>query len=399
MSSSFFEFSDAENMSKQPVDADRTMDLVSTRTWSGPHSAVSIKADNDYCVDYEILVKENYFKRDDQLRYCRTLGSGGQGKVFLIEQLGEDNFVLPVAIKFFSPYKYKTTDDYIAAMRQMAAVAMKVCRIQHDNLVDVRNWWANRNIRVMEMEWIDGYDLSVLLNLRSLENIEKKIKNEKRLNDMNRITVTRGEVSAKVKPGVAVGIVRECLAGLAALHRHGIVHGDIKPGNIMLKRTGSAKIIDINSARDMSVPASSLSYTPLYAAPEVVLDQTFSPQSDLASLGYVLLEMLAGRSPFYGTKTIDDQLKIKRELGDRIRDYLPEDVAMSDDLVSFCLGLIHPDPAKRYSDAEAADLTRNGAASFLRGLVRGELSCEYSNEIRLWVEEMPVIFTPSEHRP
>ena len=47
---------------------------------------------------------------------------------------------------------------------------------------------------------------------------------------------------------MAVAIIRECLAGLAALHREEIVHGDIKPSNIMVKRTGNAKIIDIGSA-------------------------------------------------------------------------------------------------------------------------------------------------------
>ncbi len=52
----------------------------------------------------------------------------------------------------------------------------------------------------------------------------------------------------RVKPGMAIAIVRDCLAALAALHREGIVHGDIKPSNIMLKRTGNAKIVDIGSA-------------------------------------------------------------------------------------------------------------------------------------------------------
>ena len=51
---------------------------------------------------------------------------------------------------------------------------------------------------------------------------------------------------------MAVAIIRECLAGLAALHREEIVHGDIKPSNIMIKRTGNAKIIDIGSALDLN---------------------------------------------------------------------------------------------------------------------------------------------------
>ena len=57
-----------------------------------------------------------------------------------------------------------------------------------------------------------------------------------------------------MKAGVAVAIVRDCLTALAALHRDGIVHGDIKPSNIMLKRTGIAKIVDIGSAFELRDP-------------------------------------------------------------------------------------------------------------------------------------------------
>ena len=59
----------------------------------------------------------------------------------------------------------------------------------------------------------------------------------------------------RVKPGIAIAIVRDCLAALAALHREGIVHGDLKPSNIMLKRTGNAKIVDIGSAFEMEQAA------------------------------------------------------------------------------------------------------------------------------------------------
>ncbi|HAW26765.1 MAG TPA: hypothetical protein DCY03_01405 [Planctomycetaceae bacterium] len=62
----------------------------------------------------------------------------------------------------------------------------------------------------------------------------------------------KGVQQPRLKPGIAVAILRECLAALAALHRNDIIHCDMKPANIMLKRSGNAKIIDIGSAIDLN---------------------------------------------------------------------------------------------------------------------------------------------------
>ena len=85
---------------------------------------------------------------------------------------------------------------------------------------------------------------------------------------INQVIVTSGLEHPRVKPGVAVAIVRDCLAALASLHREEIVHGDMKPSNIMLKRTGHAKIIDIGAAFELSDPPPTRTCTPAYAAPE-----------------------------------------------------------------------------------------------------------------------------------
>ena len=108
----------------------------------------------------------------------------------------------------------------------------------------------------------------------------------------------------RIPDGVAIQVLRECLVGLAALHREGIVHGDVKPSNVTLKRTGNAKIIDIGSAIDRKSPSARRMWSPAYAAPEVLEGGDNTPRSDLASLGYVLVEMLAGRTPFEGLTTL-----------------------------------------------------------------------------------------------
>ena len=111
------------------------------------------------------------------------------------------------------------------------------------------------------------------------------------------MVVTAGPLQPRLKPGIAIAIVRDMLAALGALHRARIVHGDVKPSNVMLKRTGNAKVVDIGSAYCVDNPPPQTTCTPAYAAPEVLGKCT--PQSD-CRLGYVLVEMLTGRPPFLG---------------------------------------------------------------------------------------------------
>ena len=317
----------------------------------------------------------------------RRLGAGGQGVVYLTTRRGTDNFTLPVALKIFSPERYDSEDLYIEAMNRIAAVAARVAQIQHDNLLDVHNFVEQRRIRIMEMEWIDGYDLSRLLAPELLEETRASVA-DARWKYLNEVIVTAGPRQSRLKPGVAIAIVRECLAALAALHREGIVHGDIKTANIMVKRTGNAKIIDIGSAHAVDEPPPTRTCTPAYAAPEVLEGKANSPRSDLASLGYVLIEMLAGQPPFAGLTSFADLMEAKRSLVHRLPQLLPADVTCNELLMNFCRGLIAPDPGKRFPSAEDADHKKGGAASFHRQLIVGGLASEYENEIRAWLEEL-----------
>jgi serine/threonine-protein kinase len=320
-------------------------------------------------------------------RFTRMLGSGGQGVVYLTERRGADDFTLPVAIKIFSPERYPDARCYDESMSRIAHIAARVAQIQQDNLLDVHNFLDRNRIRLMEMEWIDGYDLRRLLTNKMLERARQRVSN-RRWDYINNVIVTAGHCHPRLKPGIAIAILRECLAALAALHREGIVHGDLKPSNIMLKRTGNAKVIDIGSAFDLDDVPSRRTCTPPYAAPEVLEGAESTPRSDLCSLGYVLIEMLAGQPPFPEPTTLSELLEAKRTLIHRLPGLLPEDVARNDLLLNFCRTLISPDPMRRFSSAEEADLQHQGAASFHRQLVKFDLASEYENEIRLWLEEL-----------
>jgi serine/threonine-protein kinase len=336
---------------------------------------------------YQRLVHTEKLGWTEHLRLKRLLGTGGQGVVYLSERRGSDKFTLPVALKFFSPERYADERSYHEAMLRMAQVSSRVAQIQHDHLLNVQNFIERHRIRILEMEWIDGYDLDVLLAPAMLQRARQRV-SAKRWVYINNVIATAGPVRTRMQPGMAVAIVRECLAGLAALHREEIVHGDIKPSNIMIKRTGNVKIIDIGSALELQNMPQQRTCTPQYAAPEMLEREEFTPRSDLASVGYVLVELLAGRPLFSGIRDYGELLEAKRTLPQRLNKILPQNVADSELLMTICRRLTAPDPMLRFASAEQADTGREGLAEFQRTLVKGDLASEYENELRVWLEEL-----------
>lgn len=311
----------------------------------------------------------------------RCLGSGGQGVVYLSERRGADGFVLPVALKLFSPEPYVDDRSYDAGMARIAQVAARVAGIQQDNLVDIQDFVEHDGIRIMEMEWIDGFDLQRLLGLPTLEHVRQRAGAD-RGRYISDVILSAGPEQARLKPGIAVAMLRDCLGALAALHRAAIVHSDVKPSNIMVKRTGSVKIIDTGSAFAMGAAPAEHVCTPAYAAPEVLQGQAASPRSDLASLGYVFVEMLAGRRCFAGQRR-STALRARQRLQRRLAQMLPAQVAGNELLMALVDGLVHPDPSARFESAEIAE---EQAGCFQRQLVKGDLASEYRSDIRCWVD-------------
>ncbi len=336
---------------------------------------------------YDRIVARKKLSWTTHLKFLRLLGTGGQGIVYLTERRGTDGFTLPVALKIFSPERYNSPEHYDEDMGRIGSVAAGVARIQHDNLVVVHNFLDRQRVRMMVMEWVDGFDLRRLLTPKMFGVVRERV-SEKRWDHINRVLVTAGPEQPRFKAGVAIAIVRDCLEALAALHREGIVHSDIKPANIMLKRSGHAKIIDIGSAYYFDSPPSRRACTPAYAAIEVLNGEPATHLSDLASLGYVTVELLAGRPVFSGIKDLPDLIKAKETLLERLPDLLPEEVVCSELLMTFLQGMVSPDPSARFASAELAETQEDGAGAFHRQLIIGDLASEYENDIRIWVEEL-----------
>ncbi|HMC09629.1 MAG TPA: serine/threonine-protein kinase [Pirellulaceae bacterium] len=374
-----------------------------TTTWRDMYATIThggkpvVREPNELVDQYKHILTNRRFGWTNHLQLLKLLGSGGQGVVYQTELRGTDDFTLPAALKIFSPERFEDVCSYEEAMRRVARASARVAQIQHDNLLYVYNFVDRHRIRMMIMEWIDGYDLGRLLVPNMLERVRDRV-SSRRWDYINQVIVTAGPSHPRMKSGVAVAIVRDCLNALGALHRHGIVHGDIKPSNIMLKRTGITKIVDIGSAFELCDPPRVRSCTLAYAAPEVLENCETTPRSDLCSLGYVLIELLAGRQAFAGINDMRELLAAKRALPMRLPEILPDEVLRCELLCTFIRGMIGADPVRRFPSAEAADLLKEGAAAFHRQLVIGNLASEYDNDIRLWLEELKELDAQDEIR-
>ena len=161
-------------------------------------------------------------------------------------------------------------------------------------------------------------------------------------------------------PTEAVYVARQVAEGLGFAHERGIVHRDVKPGNIMLLEGGRAKIMDFGLARmraaDHKTVTGMVLGTPKYMSPEQVAGSPVDQRSDLFSLGIVLFEMLTGARLFGAedmTQIMHNVTYQEHEPPTRLKPELP---AMLDFVVARAL---KKDPASRYQDAAefAADLS------------------------------------------
>jgi len=347
---------------------------------------------------YGALTDSKNIFNQEQLSLEYELGKGNQGVVYYSERLGTDSFRLPVALKFFSPEGFRTDEEYAYIMNYNAKVASAVAQIQHDSLLSVRNWFMLNDIRIMEMEWIDGYDLCQLMNNSTIEWMHTHLPPEEFEYRM-KVVISPGPVRPTLKTGVALTIIRHCLDALLALHENGIAHGDIKPANIMLKKTGCVKIIDYGATIFYHETPPLKLCTPLYAAPEIIQGKKVhptTPQADLASLGYVLIELLSGRSPFenvteYGAKkfiSAENLLEQKYSLIYRLEEILPEDIRRNAMLVNCLVRLIHPDLNIRFQSAKDAIVGADGIGEILRSLVKVNLASEYDVDIKSWISRL-----------
>ena len=255
----------------------------------------------------------------------RPLGWGGMAEVYLTvdRQLGRE-----VAVKVIRE-RFAEDERFVMRFRREARAAAS---LSHPNVVAVHDVGVHQGSPFIVMEHVPGRTLAELLREQGPFPPES--------------VAEIGEAAARA---------------LTVAHDAGIVHRDVKPGNVMVTADGRVKVLDFGIAR-------ALRWTPLtdtpavqgtaeYMAPEYVKGDGADPRSDIYSLGVVLYELLAGRPPFTGDSPLQVAYKHLEEAPappDAVRPGLPANLTA---VVMRCLAK-HPGDRYRRAEELAADLGR-----------------------------------------
>src|SRR5512147_1336575 len=247
------------------------------------------------------------------------LGAGGMGEVYRAKDLRLER---EIAIKVL-PTEVAFSPDRLARFEREAKT---VAGLNHPNIVTLHSVEDEDGVRFLTMELVEGQTLSTLVSPGGLP-LPKLIELAIPLTD-----------------------------ALVAAHEKGVIHRDLKPGNVMVTREGRVKVLDFGLAKMMGADApvaQGASFTvtadgPIsgeghvvgtvpYMAPEQLRGETVDARSDLFSLGIILYELATGRRPFTGETSIDVSHAILRETPEplsRVRADLPSDFAT---LIDHCL--------------------------------------------------------------
>ncbi|MFF1733687.1 WD40 repeat domain-containing serine/threonine protein kinase [Streptomyces sp. NPDC058247] len=244
----------------------------------------------------------------------QLLGRGGMGEVWL----GRDSSLLrrDVAVKVLPPLMDSS------AVRRFQREASTLAMLQHPGITVVHDAGEHDGCLFIVMELLRGHDLARLL------------------------ADHRGPLPVER----ALNVARQTAVALAAAHSCGVVHRDLKPGNLFVQPGDQVKICDFGIARTAEdsivlTTAGRVVGTPLYMSPEQWRGADIDARTDLYSLGCVLYELLAGRPPFTTSASVFALMhQHLEELAIPLRELRPD---LPEHLTSLVLRLLAKDPAER----------------------------------------------------
>lgn len=247
----------------------------------------------------------------------QLIGKGGMGRVFR----GRDpRLGRSVAIKLLR-------SDHPEATRRFLHEARAQARVQHDNVCRVYEAGEADGEPYIAMEFIDGQELD---SARAAMSLEQKVK-----------------------------VIREVAAALHEAHRLGLIHRDIKPGNIIVATTESGAlkpyVVDFGLAHDLALEGQSenkggIDGTPSYMSPEQAVGAPLDRRSDVYSLGSTLFDLIAGRPPYVGVNIVDILTQVTKEIPPALSSVRP---GVPKDLETVVMTCLQKDPSQRYDSARA----------------------------------------------
>jgi hypothetical protein len=271
----------------------------------------------------------------ERYRIIAKLGQGGMGEVYRA-----DDIVLgqAVALKFLPR---DVTDNPVALDRFRNEVRI-ARQVSHPNVCRVYDLGEINGQLFLSMEYVDGEDLGVLLR---------------------RI--------GRLPEAKALEVSRKLCAGLAAAHEKGVLHRDLKPGNIMLDSRGQVLITDFGLAAlaGQVEGAEVRNGTPAYMAPEQLDGKEVTVRSEIYSLGLVLYEIFTGKRPFESA-TLADLIRTRSESAPASPSTLVHDLDPAVERV--ILRCMERDPAQRPSSALGVAAALPGGDPLAAALAAGE---------------------------
>jgi hypothetical protein len=251
-------------------------------------------------------------------RLRALLGSGGMAAVY---RAWDPHLERDVAVKLLHP----TSTDRPGSAERFRAEARMAGSLAHPNVVNVYDYGEDAGLGYIVMELVDGEDLATLLRRRT-------------------------PLTAAKAARIAIGVTR----ALEAAHAHGLIHRDVKPGNILLTHEGDVRVADFGISRAMRAAGSTTAGMVIgsvdYFSPEQARGDEATPASDLYALGVVLYEMLAGRRPFEASSAAAVAIKRLHEDPAPPSRYAP---GVPAELERIVMRAMQRDPRRRFPSAAA----------------------------------------------
>jgi serine/threonine-protein kinase len=273
---------------------------------------------------------------DGRYRIISRLGSGGMAEVFLAEdeQLGRK-----LAVKVLHR-RFAEDPGFVERFRREAQAA---AGLQHPNIVSVYDRGAYDGTYYIAMECVEGRSLKQLIRQES-----------------------------PLDPVRSIDITIQILKAARFAHRHGVIHRDLKPHNVLVDDTGHVKVTDFGIARagasDMTETGSIMG-TAQYLSPEQAQGHAVSAASDLYSVGVVLYEMVTGHVPFDAEAAVTIALKHVSEVPAAPRRF---NAAIPRELEQVVMWALNKNPTDRPHDADEFISALEGARGAIVAGARGE---------------------------